>query len=65
MPYKDSLFECDWYRHPYFKDIAVSNNGRVMSYKGSSWKELKPSPDKQGYLRVGITERGSNVPYTF
>lgn len=44
----------DWKQHPTLKDIAVSDNGDVMSYKKGSWRELKQSDNHSGYLRVGI-----------
>lgn len=44
----------DWRRHPFYSDIAVSSNGRVMSYKRGAWRELKQSDNGLGYYRVGI-----------
>lgn len=54
MAYNDSLLECEWKKHPSHNDIAVSDNGRVMSYRRGKWKELKPNNNGSGYLRVGI-----------
>lgn len=40
--------------HPYFVDIAVSNDGVIASYKQGFWVELTPNDNGYGYLRVGI-----------
>lgn len=63
MPYLDTLDECNWLPHPYLDNIVVSDNGRVLSYRRGYQKELKPSPDQHGYLRVGITFGGNNCIY--
>lgn len=54
MSYGDPLFDCDWKKHPLHKDILISNDGRVLSYKSGRWKELRPNDNGLGYLRVGI-----------
>lgn len=54
MPYGDPLTECKWKYHPYFNDIKVSNNGRILSRKSGKWRELKPYSNNRGYLRVSI-----------
>ena len=54
MPYMDSLSECEWRSDPFEKDITVSTNGRVISYKSGKAHELKPSDNGRGYLTVSI-----------
>lgn len=54
MPYGDSLLGSNWRKHPSIKDILVSDDGRVLSYKSGKWNELKPNNNGLGYLRVGI-----------
>lgn len=48
------MFECDWRGCPSDPDILVSDDGRVVSYKSGSYKELKQSDNGCGYLRVGV-----------
>lgn len=54
MPYGNSWLECDWKAHPFHTDIVVSNNGRVLSYKSGSWRELRPGLSGRGYLTICI-----------
>lgn len=48
------LCECDWRPHPKYKDILVSDTGRVLSYKSGKHVELRQSDNGVRYLRVGI-----------
>lgn len=50
----DPGFDEEWKAHPYHKDIMVSSYGKVRSYKGGAWRDLHPSSNNMGYLRVGI-----------
>ncbi len=59
MAYGGSLLECDWKKHPDLRDIVVSENGRVFSYRSGKWHELKPSISSSGYLRVGLKKENS------
>lgn len=45
-------YDEDWRAIEGFKDYAVSNTGRVISYKRGYWNELKPQLDTDGYLQV-------------
>lgn len=45
----------DWYEHPYWTGILVSDSGVILSNLGGrEWIELKQSDNGLGYLRVGI-----------
>jgi hypothetical protein len=45
----------DWYEHPRYPGILVSDSGVVLSnLSGREWIELKQSDNGSGYLRVGI-----------
>lgn len=48
------LFLANWRLHPFQKDILVSDDGRVISYKKGTHRELKQSNNGLGYLRVGV-----------
>lgn len=56
MGFGDSLLECNWKKHPRLKDIVVSDNGRVLSYRSGKWLEKKPAknPKKNSYLHVEV-----------
>lgn len=45
-----------WVIFPFFPQYAVSSYGRVMNVKRD--RDLKPSPDKNGYLRVALYREG-------
>ena len=45
-------------------DYAVSSCGRVWSKKSGAWKELKRTPDNNGYLHVSLCRFGKVRNYT-
>ena len=51
---KKNIWELDWRSHPSIKDIAVSNEGDILSYKSGKWHELKHYQTERGYLQVGV-----------
>lgn len=51
---KKLMFMSDWKQHPTQKDILVSDDGRILSYKKGEYKELKQSDNGCGYYRVGV-----------
>lgn len=52
MPYLDEV----WVAIDGLERYAVSNYGRVVNQDRGN--ELTPSPDKNGYLRVGLSRNG-------
>ena len=56
--YYGEMFVTTIYNDRLIEDYAVSSYGRVYSFR---WKRfLSQSPDKDGYLRVGIVIDGKN-----
>ena len=51
---KHSIFMSNWKPHPVQKDILVSDDGRILSYKKGTHIELKQSDNGCGYYRVGV-----------
>ena len=49
------MFESDWKEYPKDRDVLVSDDGRVLSYKSKREHVLlKQNDNGVGYLRVGI-----------
>lgn len=48
-----------WKKHPYYKDILVSDDGRVLSHRRGPWKELTPTDNGRGYKTVSM---GRSMP---
>lgn len=57
MGYRDPYSECIWRQHPFFTDLDVSDDGRVISYKSGNAYELKPSDNGHGYYTVSVGAR--------
>ena len=52
----EPLLEELWLTVDGLERYAVSNYGRVINQERGN--ELKPSPDKNGYMRVGLSKNG-------
>ena len=46
----------EWKRINGFDDYAISNMGRIKSYRRRTPKIMKPMPEEKGYLRVLLTD---------
>ena len=44
-----------------YPDYKVSTLGNIMSNKYGDWRKIKPSPDKNGYLRIGLHQNNKRM----
>lgn len=50
------MLEEQWVTLELLPNYAISNYGRVLNI--NSGRELKPTPDKKGYMRVALYHKG-------
>tara|TARA_R110002049_G_scaffold267566_1_gene443940 strand:- start:51 stop:686 length:636 start_codon:yes stop_codon:yes gene_type:complete len=55
--------EEDWKIIDGFPDYKISTLGNIMSKKWGYWRQLNPCPDKDGYLRINLTDENKKKKY--